>query len=217
MSMRFRQVSSSIVQNILIPNQNGRFETVSDAKQTIGASEVEGVKRRIQLVYSSGEFPISGGTFAGGSCHEITYDLILYVSARASSDVLVLDDPESSDEERSDAVLETLTASHLANVEMDEFIDIIYQIIMDARNVDMGLDPGLVASRWIESIKKGSPEHKGSLVVLCSVVRLTLSVVENFLGEEGIPLQSIDKTDILNGYEGDNQDTGVSVEYVTAS
>jgi hypothetical protein len=178
--MNFRTIRDALV-TLLGSEAAGRFVTIGYQKQGQAASELLDSDRNVQVYYSAGLFPESKSSTNGPTQHDMTFNLDCMVSKRAEVDLSVLENPASTDLQRATALAATRTASDLANQSLDELFDIVYQIIMDARNLDLGL-PDNVASRWVPSIAKDPPIPAGEYCVLTGILQLTCSMDEQVEG-----------------------------------
>jgi len=181
MTMNFRLIKASVV-NLLGAAEGGRYRTIGYQKPGQGESEVKNNDRSVQVYYSSGDFSKSGGGVAGSSTsHEITINFDLTVSKPALVDLSIIQNPASTPAQIQGALAALQEASDLADNSFDELADIIYQEIMDARNVDLGLARP-VGSRWISGINKDDPLPRGKLVVLTGSMQLTCKIDEQVTG-----------------------------------
>ena len=184
--MNFRVIKASIINNVLGPAEAGRYRTIGYQKQTTDVEDVLDNDRSVQLFYSSSDFPKKGSGLQGPFKHEISYRLELAVSKEAVVDLAVLNNPVSTPAERA-AVLNALQeAGDLADESFDELVDIIYQVFMDADNLELGLDIGVAADRWIGQVRKDEPEPTGELVLLTGTMVLTCAASEEAAGDPGV-------------------------------
>jgi len=181
MTMNFRLIKASVV-NLLGTAAAGRYRTIGFQKPGQGAAEVKDNNRSVQVYYSSGDFPKSAGNPSGPTTHEITINFDLTVSAPARVDLSVIQNPASTPAQIQSALAALQEAANLADDSIDELADNIYQEIMDARNIDLGLARP-VASRWIGNINKDDPLPRGKLVVLTGTMQLTCKIDEQVSGE----------------------------------
>lgn len=191
--MNFRIIKDSII-NILGTAETGRFQTTGFQRQTKSAEEVIDNNRRVTVYYSSGSFPKNAGRNTGPVQHDITYRIELTVSKSARGNLAIINNPSSTPAQIAAAIDAVQEASQLADESIDELWEIIYQILMDARNIDMGLTVGTVANRWLDSFQKDEPRPKGELVVLTGSANLTLRTAEQVTGDPGTPDANIIET-----------------------
>jgi len=191
--MNFITIKNSIT-NILGLAESGRYRTVGFQRQTRAAEEVKGNNRQVTVFFSRGDFPKSSGRNTGPVQHDITYRIELIVSSAAKMDLSIINNPSSTPEQKAVALAAAHEAAALADELMDELWSIIYQILMDGRNVDMGLSVGTVANRWIDSFQKDEPRTRGKFVVLTGIGILTLRTGEQVSGDTGAPGANIINT-----------------------
>jgi len=207
--MNFRTIKEALVL-LLGSNAAGRYRTIGYQEQGQAAEEILGTDRSIQVYYTRGAFPKSAGSINGPTEHEITFTLDLSVAAPSEGPLSVLNDPDATPAELITAIANFRQASDVADGSFDEFVEILYQIIMDARNQDLGLplpppDDSLtrIADRWIGAIEKNAPVPRGEYVILTGTMSLTCSIDEQVLGDEGTAGDEIDISIQPNNQNGE--------------
>jgi len=201
--MKFRTIKES-VKTLFANSAAGRYTVAGSQKQTKSAEEVIDNNRLIQVYYSRGSFLKSGGSMRGPNDHEITFKIGFTVSKAAAGDISVLNNPNATALQLQTAIANIANASDLADASIDELFDIAYQIIMDARNIDLGLAEGIVSSRWITDIQKDDPLPRGELLVITGSSNLTLKTSEDVTGETPIPATAISTDFSIEDDLGDN-------------
>jgi hypothetical protein len=186
LKMKFRCIKDQIINNVLGPGEAGRFRTIGFQRQGKSADEVLDNLRMVQVYFSEGEFSKRGGRLSGPVQHDITFRIDLTVSKAASVDLHVINDTGSSSTAVTLALVALQEASERADDSFDELVNIVYQILMDARNIDMGFDQGVISGRWIDRIQKDQPLPRGEYVVLTGSMFLKLRAVEQVSGDIGI-------------------------------
>lgn len=186
MTMNFRTIKTNVVE-ILFNNSKNCFQVIGHQRQAKSADEVINNNRLVQVFYSFGDFPKSAGRQRGPVQHDATYRIELTVSSPAKVDLSVLNNPNSSDAELDASLISSQEASSIADDLIDELYDLVYQILMDPTNADMGMDKGLVSSRWIDQFQKDDPLDKGELVVLTGSMFLKLRTSEQITGISPTP------------------------------
>lgn len=203
--MNFRVVTKALI-DLLGNAENDRYKTIGFSKRKSSA-EVLKDDRTIQVFYVSGEFPQLGSNPVQ---HDIVYQLQLIVSADTEADLTILDNPNATDRARANALSRSRDAAEAIHEEMDEFMELIYQILMDRRNIDLGLDKGTIANYWIPRMQKDPvPFPQGERICVSGVITLTLRVDESLDGDEGQLAEEIDIQ--VDGYGDDTERTGVTV------
>ena len=188
----------------------GRFAVVGFRRQGLDAAEIKGHARRVQVYYSQGDFPKSAGRNTGPSQHDMTFNIDIQVSQPAAVDLNTINNPASSPSQIATALAAMQESAERADESFDELADILYQILMDGRNYDIGLGKGVVANRWINSIRKDDPQPMGGLVVLTGRLEYVCRTVEEITGDTGVALTGgIDVT--LDIVDDDVERTGVIV------
>jgi hypothetical protein len=207
MSMMFRQLKASLVA-LLEVHAAGRFRVFASQRQGKRAEEFVGTGRTVRVYYADGSFPESSGSMGGPMDHSVTMTLELLVVEPATVDLAVLEGTATTAQQRIAALSAGSFAADRADDHFDEFVDILFQIIMDARNQDLGMAKYTVGSRWINSVVKRDVQPAGEFVLLAGEMRFTASVTETVTGETPIDC------DIINGdiniKDDSVQKTGIS-------
>jgi hypothetical protein len=200
--MNFRILKTAIIE-ILSAAEAGRYRTIDSQRQSTAASEVVNNLRTVQVYYENGQFRESSGRMIGSVMHEITFNIDLKVSSPASVDLSVLNNITSTPVQRAAALVALQESSAKADEIFDELVDIIFQVLMDARNYDLGLEKGIISNRWIPNIQKNEPLPQGELVVLTGSMPFTCRTIEYITGEDPSPADTIDTTLVVD----DDEDT----------
>lgn len=206
--MNFRTVKDAIIA-LLAAKAAGRYRTIGHQERSQAPSEVKNSNRSAQVYFSSGDFPKSSGSLTGPFKHNITFRIDLTVSKSAKGDLAVIDNPASSESALQTALTNIQEATALADTSLDELYDIIFNVLLDAEEVDFSLSFP-IGNRWIGNMDKHEPLERGSLVVLTGIMQLTCSVVEYVTGDEGVDIADpiYDVEVINNDQEGVPDPTG---------
>ncbi len=206
--MNFRTVNQAII-DALGDAAAGRFQVVGYRRQVKDAEGVRNNSRMVQSFYSSGDFPKSAGRQTGPAQHNMTFSIGLTVSAPARVDLSAINNPTATAPQISAALAALQEGAAVADNLFDELAEIVYQILMDGRNFDLGLSVGTVSKRWVDSIRKDQPTPEGSLVILTGTVQYSCNTVEQIPGDVGTAGGII--STVLD-IDGDNVErTGVEV------
>lgn len=210
MRMNFEILEDSIIDNVLIPAEAGRYETVGGHGQRDSAARIN-ENRKVMVFYNDGLFSESSGAAYDEVQHDVSFDIVLTEATAADADLSVLQDDTASEADKAAALRAMKLPSVKANRSMNRFIAIVYQILMDKRNDQLGIKPPddrprlkQVSKRWIESISKGDPVPEGEFVILTSAIRLTCRVPEQIIGDD---LPAVQETDINVDMATDGDDT----------
>lgn len=208
--MTFATVAQNIT-SILGSAAAGRYRVIGYQSQSDDASEYNGYSRLVRVYYSEGNYPRNSGGISGPIMHDASFDIELSVTKSAIGDLATLNDPGSTPVQLQTALAGVKHAEQAANESWDELYEIIFGIIMDARNVDLGMPVGDISDRWIAQSKKDEPLRIGGLVMITGIAQLEVRIDEPILGETGTESgQSYDTTiDVDND---DNERTGVSID-----
>jgi hypothetical protein len=208
--MQFILVKESLIKNVYGPAEDGRFQTIGFPRPAAGAEEIVDNLRRLTVYYDQGSLPKGTGSRSGPVQHDISFGLGLMLAAPAAMDLNILSRQDVTPAEIAAAISNSQEASDRADDLMDEFINIIYQITMDARNLDLGLPEGDVANAWVDQIQKQQPIPNGEYVVITASMRLTCRVAEDITGDAGV--SGSKEIDTVIDQPGDpNEKTGVTV------
>lgn len=208
MTMAYRTVKEQIV-TLLGNSAAGRFRVIGYRGQSQASSEIKNSDRSVQVYYSDGQFPKSAGGRIGRKIHDITIELDLSASASAKGDLSALNDESATPAEKAIAISTIKEASEEADEKIDELIEYVYQILMDARNEGLQFEKGFISNRWIDRIQKDTLLEHGALVVKTANLKYTCRVNEVVLGDVG----NIPATVIIDSeFEGDVPSSGVKVE-----
>ena len=205
--MNFRTVKAAIA-STLNSSAAGRFRVIGYQQQAKGASEYVDDNRSVQVFYSSGDFSKRGSALNGPVQHDTTFRLELTVAKAAEGDIETAAGDRGSNQVAT-AIANFLTACQVADESFDELVDIVFNIVMDARNIDFGLTTGTVTNRFVTSVEKDEPLERGEYAVLTGTMTLTLRTVEEITGDTGTPADSIAVTIDLE--DDDVERTGVEV------
>lgn len=166
-NMAFENVRNALV-SILGAAAAGRFETVGYQRQGVAASTQRGTNRSVAVYYQRGNFPKHKGAIIGETHHDATFTIELAVSASAKGSA---NTPGS-----------VTMAEYHADQDLDALINIVYQILMDQGNYDVGLAVGTVADRWVDDIQKDGISQRGELPYLTGRMTYTIAMRETVVG-----------------------------------
>ena len=207
--MNFRIISQAL-RDTLGAAACGRFRVTGYRGQGHDAEEVRGEKRMVQVYYSAGEFAKSKGRASGSTQHEITFNVDFSVSSPAKANLAVLSNPSATTAQIQAALAATVDASFEADDLLDEISEYAYQILMDARNFDLGLGVGVMSSRWVDRLVKGEPQPYGSLIVLTGQMQYSCQTVEEILGDTPVVAGANSVTTTLDIIGDDVEQTLIS-------
>lgn len=208
--MNFETLRDNI-ETILINAAAGRYQLAVGQNQSTASEEVEDL-RMVTIYYMTGDFPKSSGVINGPVQHDPTFKIEFLVSAASTADLSVLDNPDSTTAEIIAALSAMQTASKLADVLMDSLFAIIFQILMDTRNQDLGFSKGVVSNRWVNQFEKDTPIQRGELVTLTASCLLTCRIQEEVTGDTGVTPEIAEYKSNLKINEDETQETDVFVK-----
>jgi hypothetical protein len=182
--MNFRTVKQNIITLLESSEVAGGYKTLGYKPRKLGADEIFDGGGIVQVRFTRGNFFTP--TTQGGSKFDAIYDIELLVSGKSEVDLTVIDNPDSSDLQRQNAMLAATDAASNADDRMDELIDYVYQLIMDTNNRYIGAS-SIVNSRAITDVQKYDPESQGSFVLLTAKMDLAVKFTESVKGIEDVP------------------------------
>lgn len=207
--MMFREVKTAIT-DMLQAQAAGRFRVVGRQVQSKASDELQGNDRLVQVYFSEGQFPRNAARMRGSKTFDITIDIDMSASAAAKGDVTVLESTTATHQQKAAAIAALRDASDVADTKIDEMVEAVYQIMMDARNEPLGFPIGEIASRWIERIQKDTLMERGDLVVKTASMKYTCriqEIVSGSIGNEPATVLINSETPVDGG-----SSTGVNVE-----
>lgn len=220
MTMNFETLQSNIV-TILGTAAAGRYRVAGFQPKTDDAKEYLDSNRLVSVYYSEGQFPDNINSMVGLKQHETTYRIELFVTKAAEGDLATIENPASIPAQIQTALANIKSAELLADESWNELLGIIYQVLMDARNIDLGMTVGTIADRKIDNIRKDRPADigvargvlGGKFITITGSMDLTCRLDEPILGDTGTAGELIDSVlDIVND---DNERTGVQIDITT--
>ena len=208
--MNFRKIKTSITEKVLGPAEGGRYKTIGYQRQNTDIEDILGKNRTVQVFFSSSDFPKNASALQGPFKHEPSYRIELAVAEDSAVNLTALKDENATDADREKAWKSFVEAGDAADDSFDELAEIVFQVLMDARNIDLGMPIGTVADRWVGQIRKDDPEPTGEYVMLTGAMMLTCSTSEAAAGDPGVTgAGTIDTTVDIDG--DDVEKTGVMV------
>ena len=194
--MEFREVKNAVAQT-LVDAAAGRFLVVGHQRQQKAAEASVGNNRLVEVYFKRESFSKSRGRANGPVAGDVTIAIELTVAEPAKADLSALNNPNATPTELSTALFNMKEAGAAADEAMDELAEIVYQILMDARNIYYGLGKGRVNGRWVSDIEKDQPNDRGGLVLLTGAMNIEMRVSEEVPGDTGVDLDSISMETII--------------------
>ena len=211
MTMQFETIAAALT-TILGDAQGSDFVTVGYQERKQDADEFLDELRNVQVFYSSGVFPKASGRRSAAQNHAMQFVIQLTVSKASVGDLATLNNPASTALQLATAIAGLELAEKLADESLNTLARLVYQIVMSAENIDIGLSKGNIANTWIESFDKDKPNHVGELVVLRGRFIFSCQAMEDIVGvtpETGEAVEITIKTLDAAGQEDPVQQTEV--------
>lgn len=190
MTMKFRIVKTAI-KDTLGNASAGNFQVIGFQRQQKQAESYQGNDRLVEVFFKREGFDKGKGRKNGPVTGDVSISVELTVSSPAQADLSVLDNAASTPAQKQAAMAALKEAANIADESFDELADIVYQILMDARNIYFGLGKGVISNRWVSEITKDNPNERGQLVVLTGIMEITCGVSEDVPGDTGKVFDSI--------------------------
>lgn len=178
--MKFIDLKSKI-ENILVTSASGNFTLVGYQKEAVGASNVIGNNRLVQVFNQSGSFD---GGYNASQQHDVTVKVVLTVSAANKADLTVLDNDNASTAAKQSALAAMRLSESICDAEFDNLLMYIWQIISDAQNhhlleTDNDNKP---ANLKIKNWTKDEPIRNTFLTTLTGNLEITYRIQEFITG-----------------------------------
>ena len=196
--MMYFQTVKAAIQTLLISQATaGRFtvRTYQQAKRE--AETIKEYNRQATVFYKSGNFAPGSRPGSGVTQHDMTFQVEMAVAAASSVDLRTLDDPESTNQQRQSALGAFLDAGQHADNLMDDFWNVLWNILQDPLNGDLGLPPGSVAdipgSVRVNDFEKSDVGRDGQYAALVGTFTFKVRCTEKPAGDQtNQPLNTIE-------------------------
>ena len=208
-------VVKSAILALLAANSGAHFTVEGYQRQSHAAEEIAGQLRHVTVYYRSGAFDkAKSGWVAGPFKHAMTFAVELVLAAASTTDLSALTSPSASAQARMTALSASLTAAANADALWDELSGLVWNILVDPVNMQLGLTSPVIADRWISNIQKSSPPPQGEFVLISGTMDYTCTVVEQVVGATPVTAganaidvtlnETIDQTFVGSGTAPDN-------------
>lgn len=204
--MSFRVIKSSIVSILKTARDAGgiyagKYSVIGFQKEIQSAEEVEGNNRTVQVYYDAGSFD---GAPNNINKHDMTFKFDLTVGSSGKIDLSGLESA-TSDAQRATIISNAQEALSVADDSLDEFIEIVFQVLMAGDNIRLGVDEestGVLANtRMVKNVQKNEPVPKGEYAIVSAT--LTMACESS---EELISTTEVEATDIKTDFEIQDDD-----------
>jgi len=172
--MKFIDAKQAIV-NLVGSNANGEFRVVGYEPFPQDAKDFVGKNRTVRIFYSGGKFD---GAITTPVAHDIEMMLEMVAVAKNKVDLDILDDPNSTQIQRAAALAGTQPAAEIVDASMDEFISLLWNILMAPQNQWLGLGKYVIGNRMVKEIKKDRLVPVGKMAILTAYMSLSFSIQE---------------------------------------
>jgi hypothetical protein len=143
----------------------------------------------VTLRYTGGQFDKHSSNVNSPYTHNATFAIDIITAAKATVNLEILNNPDATDAERSDALLTSSAATAIADGKAHNVIDRIFDLIMRPQNRKLGLtfDP----NRWTDSVKIDAPVKQGGIVIIPASITLSCTCSEPVTYETGTPATAV--------------------------
>jgi hypothetical protein len=160
---------------------------------------------QVTTYYKQGAFDKGDGSYQGPFGHAMTFSIDILVGATASMDLSAITDTSTA-EEIAAVLSASIDAESAVDAKWDEIVGIIWSIIMDPVNDQLGLSYS--PNRWVTQIQKNDSLKKGAIVLLSGSITMTAEAPEYPAGETGAEGTGVDNIiETTAGTSGENLDS----------
>jgi hypothetical protein len=176
--MQFRTIKTALT-NLLGAQAAGRYTVEGYQRQSHSAEEILNNLRHVSVYYVSGAFPENESALEQGPYdHEMTFRVELLLSADSKADLTALTNANATAAQYAAALAASLPASANADSIFDELVDIVWNILIDTPNRDLGLAQYTIERRWIRNVQKEHPLPRGEYMVLAGTMDYVCRAIE---------------------------------------
>lgn len=183
--------SISDLRNFLRDTSDGKYYVTDSSKQANNAVGIEHKGKRVVQCFRVGtSYPKEGVvSYNSDVTAETTARIQITITETSSVDLNVLNDPNSTDQQRIDALNATFDAEDAADMVWDEVQDHIFNNVMGADGETFGNSGNSfgITDRWGRDARKEPTVKSGSLIVLTGSFDIDFSVQEIPNGDTPVP------------------------------
>lgn len=203
--MKFQAIGASIIA-LLGANANGQYYVAGHRTQKTDGELSRGNNRIVMITYSRGSFSESKSGTVSPQQHDMEFVAELQASSAAKVDLSVIDDENSTEPQLAAALAEQTSAAFEANKSVEELYSLVWNTLIDPRNIFFGGNIKF-SNRRIGEMAKDDVIRRGKLVTVTGRMLITCTVPEDVPG--AIPAESpgVISTTMANTY--DNQGNSI--------
>jgi len=181
------------LKTFLNDNAGTRYRVVGFPKQVKNADNIESLPL-VQVFHGGGTFDRTTAAINGQQNYTPSIIIRLTVVEPSTVDLDILDDPDSTTEERILAIEESAEAENRADEKCDELFAYLFSLIMGYRGMKFGSESTaiLFTDRFGEDFRKELPQKKGSLATINAYYGLSIKTQETPQSLVGVPLEKIE-------------------------
>lgn len=196
--MYFRQIKTALEQ-LLIDKAAGRYRVQGYQIQTRSPEEVEGNNRLVVITYDQGDFPGQGYRSGGSVDHQASYRVALYVSSGSIADIQEITNAENTNGQRQTSLSVTIPGHKIIDDSIDELFEIVFQVILDREDTDLGLGSEAFDKLIISQYQKDDPFEMGGKACISASFQIQAKLNEEITGADPIAGESINTLTDING------------------
>lgn len=190
--MTFETLRDNILSTLTVAAA-GRYATEGAQVQKKSARENISLPR-VTVYYKSGSFPKSSAALTSRTIHDVTFVIEMTVFVEHELDLSILNNPAATKGQKAAVLSSMAPLQEEASTLLDATWGIIYQVLMDAENLDFGLTKKEISDRWVDDFEKDSPASTGEYMTITGSATMTARVKEEITGETGTPGTAYDTT-----------------------
>lgn len=208
--MQFQAIKTAIIALLNANAATGRFSVMSYQQQTHDADEIAEYNRHVTVYYKGGTFnPQGSRPKSGVVLHDMTFQIDMLVAGNAVVDLATLDNPASTDHQRSVALAAYYEGGAHADDLMDDLWAQLYNIFENPVNFELGFASGIISDIpgiiRLDDFQKANVTRQGQQVILGASALYKIRCVESTAGTSTLQVlntiqNKIEPTpDIVNG------------------
>lgn len=188
------QIKDSLA-NLLHEKSDDRYSVVG--YREINFSEEKAITPIIYVTIGKGIFPDKKRARLDNYTHRCLIRIIIIASASAQLNLNIISNPDASESDRANAMLESVKASKLADIKILKIIKILFDIINGVENYTLGFpDDNIINKKDFSGYEILDEIETGSMVTKKAVADLYIEVFEHPEGVIGTEIESPG----INGY-----------------
>lgn len=149
----------------------------------------------VQTYFNTGDFQQNKSAMTGSVQHDMKFQLVLTVAAKAKGDLTALDNATTEAEYL--AAVESFSRSEFeTDRRLDQLISDVWLFLMNPENRDMGVNPMVyphIGTRWIPEVRKEAIKRIGNLCTARAMMTISGLIPEDLIGQDTTGLPEYEK------------------------